>query len=335
MKKLRKILAGLLAVAMVAGLSTAAFASEVVPPPTQGHTDIPTDTLTDTSTDTITKTYTATNEGTTSPAEEFHFTIERTSVTDAADGVTNANMPIPTISNVTYTEGEATEVKDITITLPAYSSVGIYTYTLKETAGTTAGVTYDTTAAMLVVTVINGENGGFIRLANVHVGEDKTTNVFHNTYSAGTLDITKTVTGNMGDKNKYFTFTVMLEVQDGMTYADSYVVTGGSNEENPASIKIGEATQLYLKDGDTISIANLPYGVTYTVTEDEVDDYTTGKTGDTGTINAAQQTAAFTNDKTGEIDMGVVTDSLPYVLLLVGALAMGVMMVVSKRRNVE
>lgn len=332
MKKLRKILAGLLAVAMVAGLSTAAFASEVVPPPTQGPTDIPTDT----STVTITKTYTAINEGTTSPAETFTLELVDSEVTDGDALTAPALGPI---TGATFAAGAATAagaVGEITIALPAYDKVGVYTYTLEEKQGSTAGVNYYMNTMKLVVSVVNGANG-LVRVAAVYTdAEDGTkSDSFENTYSAGTLDITKTVTGNMGDKNKYFTFTVMLVGQNGMTYADSYVVTGGSNEQNPTSIEIGKEATFYLKDGDTISIANLPYGVTYTVTEDEVDGYETRATGEEGTISAAQQTAAFTNDKTGEIDMGVVTDSLPYVLLLVGALAMGVMMVVSKRRNVE
>ena len=50
-------------------------------------------------------------------------------------------------------------------------------------------------------------------------------------------------------------------------YGDAYAVSGGSNENNPSSIVIGTPTTFYLKDQETISIANLPYGVTYTVAE--------------------------------------------------------------------
>ena len=93
-------------------------------------------------------------------------------------------------------------------------------------------------------------------------------------------------------------------------------MSGGSYDTNPTSIKIGEETTFMLKHGDTISIANLPYGVTYSVTETAADGYTTTKTGDTGSINAAETTAAFTNSKTGTIDTGVTTESLPYVVLM-------------------
>ena len=43
--------------------------------------------------------------------------------------------------------------------LPEYTSVGVYTYTLKETDNKTAGVTYYSKDIKLVVTVIQGEDG--------------------------------------------------------------------------------------------------------------------------------------------------------------------------------
>ena len=45
----------------------------------------------------------------------------------------------------------------------------------------------------------------------------------------------------------------------------------------------------------------------YTITE---------KAGDNSSINAPETTAAFTNSKTGTIDTGVTTESLPYVVLM-------------------
>ena len=109
-------------------------------------------------------------------------------------------------------------------------------------------------------------------------------------------------------------------------------VTGGSNTENPKSIKIGEETTFLLKHGDTIHIANLPYGVTYTVTETAAEGYTTEKTGDHGTISAVDQTAAFTNTKNGEVDTGVVLNNMPYILVL-AVLAAGVAVFIIRKRR--
>ena len=119
---------------------------------------------------------------------------------------------------------------------------------------------------------------------------------FTNTYSAGALSISKTVDGNMGDHDKYFEFTITLTGEEGKTYADSYAITGGTYDKNPETISVnGEAVTVMLKDGDTINIANLPYGVSYTVVETDAnaDGYTANESEYTGTISAETQSADF------------------------------------------
>ena len=200
----------------------------------------------------------------------------------------------------------------------------------------TAGVAYYGDAIKLVVTVINGDDGK-LRVAAVHTeseGADKS-DTFENTYSAGTLKISKTVTGNMGDKNKYFEFTVLLSGRSGMTYPETFAVSGGSYAQNPTTIKLSEETKFMLKHGDTISIANLPYDVDYMVIEMAADGYTTTSTNETGRISAAEQTAAFTNVKNSAVDTGVMLDSLPYVLILAAVLGGAAAMVVRRRRGAE
>ena len=135
MKKMKKVFAGFLAAAMMLSLSVTAFASE-------SEDEV----VDNTSTVTITKIYDATNTGTTSPEETFAFTIEKGYVngddtiyfTDTASSVTTDNMPIPTIiTALTFAKGaagSANNTQNITVTLPAYTSVGIYYYTIKETA---------------------------------------------------------------------------------------------------------------------------------------------------------------------------------------------------------
>lgn len=304
---MKKFVSILLVLVLMMSLSVAAFASEV---------ETPAKGTVDETTATVVKVYKLIGAGS-SPAETF--TLEQVGDGRVTDGEATSAPALGTITGAAFVNGAASvdgATAGITIALPTYTTVGVYEYTLQEVAGTTAGVTYYGNTIKLVVTVIND---GAIRVAAVHTESQGTkSDRFENTYSAGTLSITKTVTGNLGDKDKYFNFTVKLTGVDGKTYGDSYAVSGGSNAENPTSIKIGENTNFKLKNGDTISIANLPYGVTYTVTETAADGYTTTKTGDTGTISAATQTAAFTNDKNkSSIDMGVSMDSLPYILMLV------------------
>ncbi len=307
---MKKFVAILLTLMLVLGVS-AAFATEAEVPPTTAPT------YTDQTTVTIHKAYKLTNAGTTSPAENF--TLKQTG-SRVADGEAATAPALGTITGADFAAGAATvngTTGDITVALPTYTSVGVYEYTLKEVAGTTAGVTYYGNDIKLVVTVIN-DGEGKIRVAAVHTESEGGTksDSFTNTYSAGALNVSKTVTGNLGDENKYFEFKVTLTGETGKTYGASYAVSGGSYTDNPTTIKIGEEATFYLHHDETISIANLPYGVSYTVTETAADGYTTSATGATGTIAAANQTAAFTNTKTGEIDMGVTTENLPYVLLI-------------------
>ena len=330
---MKKLLSIGLAAMLAFGLATTSFAATDDAAGSDNTTGSSTTaTYTDQSTVTIQKKYKLTNDGTTSPAEIF--TLKQVGK-EVKDGDATEAPDLGTITGAEFIEGAATvdgTTGDITVALPNYDKVGVYEYTLKEVAGTTAGVAYYPDNIRLVVTVINGEDGK-LRIAAVHVeSEGAKSDTFPNTYSAGSLKVTKTVEGNLGDKDKYFEFKVKLTGETGKTYADSFAVSGGSNKANPTSIKLGEETTFLLKHGDTITIANLPYGVKYTVTETAAEGYTTEKTGDTGEINAADQTAAFTNNKAGSIDTGVVLNNMPYILVL-AVLAAGVAVFIIRKRR--
>ena len=329
--KAEKLLAAVLSIALAMGVSVMpAFAAS-------GETYADMDSVV------IKKNYELANEGTFSPAETFSFDIEADNVTDASDDITPENMPMPTIGTVSYLRGEAgstTKTKEIKIDLPEYKSVGVYTYIIHEAAGNSAGVTYYGDAILLRVTVI--EQDGKLRIAAVHTEDPESTGEgkrddFDNLYSAGELEVHKDVEGIMGNKDKYFKFTVQLTGEEGKTYQDSYAITGGSYDANPTSIKIepGETTEatFYLKDGDTIHIENLPYGVEYKVSETPVADYVTTETGTEGEVDEAVERASFTNTKGGTVDAGVVLDSAPYLFTLTGAAGVGLLLTLRRRHQ--
>lgn len=329
--KAEKLLAGVLSISLAMGVSVMpAFAAS-------GETYADMDSVV------IKKNYELANEGTFSPAETFSFDIEADNVTDASDDITPENMPMPTIGTVSYLRGEAgstTKTKEIKIDLPEYDSVGVYTYIIHEAAGGSAGVTYYGDAILLRVTVI--EQDGKLRIAAVHTEDPESTGEgkkddFDNLYSAGELEVHKDVEGIMGNKDKYFEFTVQLTGEEGKTYQDSYAITGGSYDANPDSIEIrpGETTEatFYLKDGDTIHIENLPYGVEYKVSETPVADYVTTETGTEGEVDEAVEQANFTNTKGGTVDAGVVLDSAPYLFTLTGAAGVGLLLTLRRRHQ--
>ena len=329
--KAEKLLAGVLSISLAMGVSVMpAFAAS-------GETYADMDSVV------IKKNYELANEGTFSPAETFSFDIEADNVTDASDDITPENMPMPTIGTVSYLRGEAgstTKTKEIKIDLPEYDSVGVYTYIIHEVEGNSAGVTYYGDAILLRVTVI--EQDGKLRIAAVHTEDPESTGEgkkddFDNLYSAGKLEVHKDVEGIMGNKDKYFEFTVQLTGEEGKTYQDSYAITGGSYDANPASIEIkpGETTEatFYLKDDDTIHIENLPYGVEYKVSETPVADYVTTETGTEGEVDEAVEQANFTNTKGGTVDAGVVLDSAPYLFTLTGAAGVGLLLTLRRRHQ--
>lgn len=320
MKHVKKIVSLILSAFLMAGMSITAFA----------------DNPSDASSVTITKVYKLEGEGT-SQAETF--TLEQVGNGVVKDGDATEAPNLGTITGANFSEGSATvtgTTANITVNLPNYTNVGVYEYTLREVVGTTAGVTYHDKDIKLVVTVVNDDaTGQLIRIAAIHTENDGglKSDSITNTYSAGRLSIKKTVDGTLGDKTKYFKFTVNLSGEAGKTYGESYSLSGGSNTNNPTIIKIGEATDFYLKHDETISIENLPYGVTYTVTEDTPTDYTLTKEGDTGKIESASALAKFTNTKTGTPDTGIRLDSLPYLLTIGLTICFGSVFVFSKKRR--
>lgn len=335
---MKKILSLALALVLVLSMSTIAFA-----------TDGEEATYNDMSTVTLTKEYKLTNAGTTSPAETFAFSaLTCTKVTDAANGVTIDNAPVPTIGDVSYTAGEAgsaTAKKNITITLPTYTSVGVYTYTFTETDGGTAGVTYRSEPITLVVTVI--EQGGKVRVAAVHTEGacEAKSGEFNNKYSAGSLSVKKTVTGIMGDQQKEFTVKVTFTAPAGDTVRGDITYTDG-NEARTIAAGDGwtgsKEVEITLKHDETVTFTNIPYGVTYNVVEN---DYTAEENGgydaasykfddNNKKIDSASESVTITNNKGGNIDTGINMDSMPYILML-AVVFMGLFVFFSKKRKMR
>lgn len=299
------------------------------------------ETYSDVSSVTVKKVYKLTNANMSSPAETF--TLEQVGAGRVTDGDATSVPALGTITGAIFAKGAATvdgTTGNITIALPTYEKVGVYEYTLREVAGKTVGVAYYGKDILLKVTVI--EQGGKVRVAAVHTesGEGDDTakrDNFPNEYSAGDLNVTKTVAGNLGDQSKKFNFTVTFTKPDGKDVNSTITATVAGVDATDFNIAWDDkGTYTYtfqLAHGQKASFANLPYGVSYTVTEAAADGYTTTKAGDSGTINAAEHTAAFTNTKEGSIDTGVTTENLPYVLLIGFVVLAGAALLIKRKAH--
>ena len=141
---------------------------------------------------------------------------------------------------------------------------------------------------------------------------------FTNTYEStqpsldtGTLTVTKTVTGNEGDKNKDFTFTVTLKrpeiTVDALATPIINATPGTSAAPTPVTETydgvtfINGVATFTLKHNESKTIKGIPADMTYTVTESDKAGYTVTMSGNTGTIKAGEtSTAAFNNYKAGD-----------------------------------
>ena len=338
LRKMKKVFAFMLALTLVLGMSSVAFAEPNDDTPAPGSIDM--------ASITIGKDYSIINDGTTSPTETFNFTITKSGVTDSQ--YTYSDMPMfdSTTFNIGFAQGEATLAGDTNsqnLALPTYSKVGIFTYKLEETADDTAGVTYDGRDLFLKVYVINNpdyddealegaENSNkFIRYATLYemrINEETEAEEiikvegFENNFDAGSLSVTKNVTGNMGDQLREFDIAVTLNAPDDKTIIAPVKYSGGGYTDQTVTFTGDEATlNLKIKHNDTITFSNLPYGTTWELAETDYsgEDYTTTITQEEGTIEAASFTSTITNDKEAEIDTGINLDNLPYIMIVVVA----------------
>lgn len=314
---MKKFVSILLVLVLMMSFSAAAFADDApaTPAPTPA------------SSVTITKAYVATN-GSTAPATDFQFTLA------PVDGA-----PMGTVSGTyrLHFDQQGNASFNIDFTQFGFQRVGTYQYTITETQGNVVGISYDEIPVTLTVFVTQDpsvENSFkpiyYFNLAKNGVKQDSTQAAFTNTFNASStgdgegFTVSKTVEGNMGDKNADFGFTVVFTAANNTVDWNHVTVKGATNSVNTVISQDNKsATYTFtLKHGQAINFGNVPYEVLYAVEEGTAAGYTTTVNGTAANetsdkINAPTQTVAFKNVKNATIPGGVSMDSLPYILMLV------------------
>lgn len=271
--------------------------------------------------------------------------------------------------NVTLGANQVYAKQTVTVNLTqvSFPKPGIYRYTISETDPKVSGVQYDGTTRTLDVYVgyvdgseTNLEVKGYALQAGEVVNPTDKSDGFTSQYNTKDLALTKTVTGNQGDRDKFFRFEVeIFNAVNGTKYTvalpgDAPTASDMEQGDQLADVNKseliaanGNVTAIYyLKNGQTITIQGLTAETKYTITEDSytASGYTTSYVLDSnGSVTANttnEQTmgndghnVVFTNTKEGTVPTGLLLDVVPYIAL-VAIVAVGlVALVLSKKRR--
>lgn len=292
------------------------------------------------------------------PNATFTFTVSGTDSENVTVGEAVFSPETTTYDEVqsgdSLTLGEGKKYAAVGVTADfsgvSFSAPGVYRYTIQENATTVPGVTADNKTYNIDIQVTTDDNGtlsiGDVAFSS---GSAQKATGFVNTLGSTGLTLKKTVTGNQGDRNKYFTFTVALEnAPKGSVYSVTLPTTDAYSPADPTSITVddnGTATAAFhLKHNQSLVINGLTSGVQYTITETDGTGYTTtykvnggdaqnGAATGQQTMGDTSQTVEFINNKEGTVPTGILLDVAPYAALAAFAgVALGLLAAGKKRR---
>lgn len=278
------------------------------------------------------------------------------------DGPNGGVTGNPTISNIVFNNAapnasnEVSQTGTIDLSGVSFTEAGIYTWTITESSSSDpttypkAPTDADSYEFQVKVTYqdVNGVRTLVPEIVNQVKAEGATEKTDEIQFPIPSefvyLTLTKTVTGDMGDQDHPFEFTVNVAGNTG----DTYVVSGSRN--GTTSISANTDTVLTAKHGDTITIGRTDAGLNqiiknsnYTITESDTAavPYTTTVDGTQSSTRVASKTATadgenpttFVNDYTNSVDTGVFLNIAPFVVLIAVAIV-GIVMI-KKTSNKE
>lgn len=307
------------------------------------------------------------NTGTLTYDEEITFTVEQVTTTYKVEHATLPTVGADASNKVTITVPTTADGVEIPINLPTdYTQAGVYEYKITETAGNVQGATYNTEDKVIHVMVYvvwdRTQNPAvLVPTANVYVADEEVkeqkSDTLKNKYELGNLTVEKTIDGNLADPEKYFEIEVTLTAEGTvMTPVTLTGVAGNFADETATSLTIPAAEiaptkviTLKLKGGQTVSFADIPANVSYSVAEKNIthieteaaqitnandpEAYRITYTDEEGTIEANDTAAAsIENYKNMEIETGIALESAPYMVIMLIAMTGAVLLVSRKRR---
>lgn len=315
--------------------------------------------------------------------------VQNTGETVTAPTVTEANFSYNTDNDntanglpsdtTTTTQNKKYATKEVTVDFSgiSFTAPGIYRYIITETASTASYIQNDTATDRTLDVYVQYKNNGSEDEPNysdtelvvsnyvLHEGledpaaqgEEKSDG-FTNTYTTYDLTLTKSVTGNQGDRDKYFAFTVEITgAVEGTVYtvdlsrAEEKPTVDGVQQTNSNSLTATDGSvtaTYYLKHNQSIKIQGLTEDTKYTISETSysADGYTTTYKIDNGTevtsnatpsennaMGTANHTVTFTNFKSGTVPTGILLETAPYLILGAVVVAGLVVLFATRRRR--
>lgn len=163
------------------------------------------------------------------------------------------------------------------------------------------------------------------------------------------LVISKTVSGNMGDKEKAFLINISLKDKNGNSISGTFNYTSTTLGNGTITFTNGKG-QISLKHGQQVYIEKLPIGTQYEVSEDATvaqegytityssDDNTSTGTGKLIVASAdttGDDTVSITNDKTINTPTGVKIDPTSHSIWIGGGMLLMVAVFFKKRKRIN
>lgn len=295
--KLKKLFAGIVAVAMMATMgATSVFATTPGPSVVRSvEKDVSID-IVITGTDYGSETVKLQVENNGKALRKKHSSYA------TLDDVPQISVPANEASGVTIDDStakmnaanrEMEARKTLHIHLPSYKHVGTYVYQFKQVAGSTAGMTYNADnngreTRWLLVNVHNkmGNNGEIeeyepleVSASVLNVDPDTASNAteladlkiteIKNKYESGAFSVLKKVKGSMSDREKDFNFRVTFKKVPGTEVRGMELGAAlhGFDISNLTWTNDEATYPFTLKHNDVANFVNVPYGVTVSVVE--------------------------------------------------------------------
>ncbi|MCD7893594.1 MAG: Cna B-type domain-containing protein [Erysipelotrichaceae bacterium] len=181
------------------------------------------------------------------------------------------------------------------------SDIGTHYYKITENSSNYNYVT-DASSSYIVEVVVGKDTDGNLTTEVTYLNNSIN---FENTIDTGSLSITKKLNNEyVTDTSTKFPFAITLtntSVNVNGTY--DYTISDSSGTASTGKITFASGTaSVLLLAGQTITIAGLPVGTTYSITENETTGYENVTTDNTsGTISTSESSVTFTNKAITEV----------------------------------